>query len=74
MDVRWLLDVGFQAFFRILVAVTSDMNVIMVGAQNLSFGRPGAPTLAPWGTIGRSRNSWEHKKRDLGVQAWILLI
>ena len=40
--------------------------------QNQSFGMPGASTLAPWGTMGRSRGTWGLKKGDLGVQAWIL--
>ena len=30
-----------------------------------------APSLAPWGTIELSRGTLEHKKRDVGIQAWI---
>ena len=41
------------------------------GAQNLSFGMPGASTLAPWGTMERSRGTWGFKKGDLGAQAWM---
>ena len=26
---------------------------------------------APWGTIERSRDTLEHKKGDVGIQAWI---
>ena len=47
---RWFLDVSFQ--------VTSFMHNVKFGdgfcyfgAQDLSFGRPGAFILAPWGTI-----------------------
>ena len=50
-----------------------ETDMVTFGAQNLSFGMPGASTLAPWGTMGRSRGTWEHKKGDLGVQAWIFI-
>ena len=30
-------------------------------------------TLAPWGTMGRSRDSWEDTKGHLGVQTWIFI-
>ena len=36
---------------------------------NLSYGQPGASTLASWGTLGRSRGMWEHNTRHFGVQA-----
>ena len=39
----------------------------------MSFGMPVASTLAPWGTIVRSRGTWEHEKGNLGVQAWIFV-
>jgi hypothetical protein len=39
----------------------------------LVIGRPGASTLAPWETMGRSRSTWEHLKGHLGVQAWIFI-
>ena len=47
--------------------------MVTFGTQNLSFGMPGASTLALWGTMGRSRGTWEQKKGDLGVQAWIFI-
>ena len=47
--------------------------MVIFGPPNLSFGRPGASTFAPWATMGRSRGPWEHKKGDLGVQAWIFI-
>ena len=53
--------------------VILETDTVTFGAQNLSFGRPGASTFAPWGTMGRSRGTWEHKKGDLGVQAWIFI-
>ena len=69
---RWFLDVGFQIiFFQITLILETDIGTF--GAQNQSFGMPGASTLAPWGTMGRSRGTWEHKKGDLGVQAWIFI-
>ena len=43
------------------------MDTVTFGARNLSFGRPGASTLAPWGTVGRSRYTWEHKKGDRSI-------
>ena len=30
-------------------------------------------TLATWGTRGRSRGTWEQKKGDLGIQAWVFI-
>ena len=29
--------------------------------------------LTPWGTMGRSRDSWEDTKGHLGVQTWIFI-
>ena len=49
----------------------SDLCIVISGAQNLLFGMPIAATLAHMGTIENSRGIWEHKKGDLGVQAWI---
>ena len=67
---RWCLDVGFQIiFFQITLIWETD--IVIFGIQNQSFGMPGASTLAPWGTMGRSRGTWGLKKEDLGVQAWI---
>ena len=61
----------FSSFLQITVILETE--TVSFGAQNLSFGRPGASTLAPWGTMGRSRDTWEHKKGDIGVQAWIFI-
>ena len=33
----------------LFIAVTLDMNIVILGMQNLSFGRPGASTFAPSG-------------------------
>ena len=43
-------------------------------AENVLLGMLFAFTLAPWGTIERSRGPSAHKKGDVGVQAWILSI
>ena len=32
----------------LFTAVTSDMDIAILGVQNLSFGRPSALSLAPW--------------------------
>ena len=53
--------------------IVLETDTVIFGPQNLSFGRPGACTLAPWGTMARSRGAWEHKNKDLGVQAWIFI-
>ena len=55
---RWFLDVSFQVtFLQIAMILETD---------TVTFG-------APLGTMGRSRGTWEHKKGDLGVQAWIFI-
>ena len=69
---RWFLDVGFQIVF-LQITLILETDIVTFGAQNYSFGMPGASTLAPWGTMGRSRGTWGLKKGDLGVQAWILI-
>ena len=69
---RWFLDVGFQIiFFQITLILETD--IVTFGVQNQSFGMLGASTLAPWGTMGRSRGTWGLRKRDFGVQAWIFI-
>ena len=57
--------------FRITLILETD--IVTFGAQNHSFGMPGASTLAPWGTMARSRGTWGLKKEDLGVQAQIFI-
>ena len=44
---------------------------VLAPIMYVSVGMLDAPTLAPWGTIGRSRGTWQHKKGYVGVQAWI---
>ena len=53
------------------IVVYLEKDTVTFGAQNLSFGRPGASSLAPWGTMGRSRGTWEDTKGHLGVQTWM---
>ena len=68
--LRWCPDV--VAMSRILqVTVISGASGVRFGAQNVVFGMLGSTTLAPWGTIERSRGTEEHKKGDVGIQAWI---
>ena len=52
----------------------SGMDVVSFGTQNVSFGMffaSTASTLAPWGTIVKTRVPWEHKKGDFVVQVWV---
>ena len=63
----------YVQFTFVQIGVILETDTVTFGTQNLSFGRRGASTLAPWGTMGRSRDTWEHKKGDLGVQAWIFI-
>ena len=37
----------------LLRVVTLDKDLVILGVQNLSFARPGASTLAPWGPFWR---------------------
>ena len=53
------------------MTVISGAGVVCFDAQELSFGMLAASALAPEGAIDRSRGTWEPKKGDLGVQAWI---
>ena len=72
MLARWCLDVGFQIiFFEITLILETD--IVTFGPQHQSFGMPGASTLAPWGSMGRSRGTWGLKKGDFGVQARIFI-
>ena len=66
---RCSFDVTCFAIHGDLGRGSSD--VVSFGAQNIPFGMPVASTLAPWGTIERSRGTSKHKKGDLEVQAWI---
>ena len=45
-EAGWLLQVSFLACFCIVV--TLDMHIVILGDQNLSFGRPSASALALW--------------------------
>ena len=52
-----------------MVIVGAD--VVSFGAPTLQFGMIVASTLVSVGSIERPRGIAEHKKGDLGVQAWI---
>ena len=76
VDASWLLEVGFYGFP--FIAVTLDKNFVILGVQNLSFGRPGASISQPWGPFcqledtlgdhGSSRkDKWEPGTRFLLV-------
>jgi hypothetical protein len=66
----WML-VSRSYLFQITLILETD--IVTSGAQNQSFGMPGASTLAPWGTMGRSRGTWGPKKGDDGVQACVFI-
>ena len=40
---------------------------------SLSFGKPDASTLAPWGTMGAIQGDLGIHEGHLGVQAWIFI-
>ena len=76
MEASWLLEVGFYGFP--FIAVTLDTNFVILGVQNLSFGRPGASILPPWGpscqledTLGdhgsSRKDTWEPRTRFLVI-------
>ena len=41
-----------------LLVVTLDMDVVILGIENLSFCRPGASSLAPWEHFGSLGTPW----------------
>ena len=50
-------------------------DVFHSAAQNMSFGMPVASTLAPAGSIERSRGTWEHERMEtLGARLGFLTI
>ena len=59
-----LLEIGFRLSLHI--AVTLDMHVVILGAPSVSFGRPGAFTLAPWGPF------WQHDKWRSRVRLFVI--
>lgn len=66
----WCLDnVSMSQFLQ--STMLWGVDVVTCGARNLSFGNPVAFTLAPWGTIARSRGLWDQEKGDRRAQAWI---
>ena len=66
--VTWCLDVvSVTLVLQFIVLLVADVGSL--GVQNVSFGMPVASTLAPLGSMDRSRGVWEQKKGDLGVQA-----
>ena len=54
-EASWLLEFSFME--PLLIAVTLDTDIVISGVQNISFGMPGASTLAP---LGSSLASEEH--------------
>ena len=66
---------AFRAHFLCLLVSLGTLCLIICffWSPNLSFGKSAVSTLASWGALGRSRNTWEHKKGDLGVLTWIFI-
>ena len=60
----------FILFYTMIPGIL-EMDAVSFGAPSLPRGRPGASTLAPWGTMGRSRDTREHRDGDLWAQASI---
>ena len=68
--VRWCQDaVSMSLVFQLTLIWGVDVGSF--GAQHVLFGMPVASTFSPWGTIERSRGTWEHKTGGHGVQASI---
>ena len=62
----------------LLIALTVDMDIIILGVQNLAFGRPGASTspfsraiLAARGHLG---GPWEQQEEHVGCGTRLLVI
>ena len=68
MLVRWCPDV-VSISVVLQFAVIVGVEVVILGAQQTTFGMPVAFALAPLGAIERSRGTWEDKQGDFGVQA-----
>ena len=67
---RWLLEISFQASPRI--AVTLELRIVVLGAQNLSCRRPSASALVPRVTIlgdhrSSSKDTWVSSIRFAGI-------
>ena len=68
MEARWLLDACLHVSFSHSRYFGYDMKFGIF----LEFENYRSAGLSPdWETMGQSRGTWEHKKRDLGFQAWI---
>ena len=72
-EASWLLEVSFHGIFYRIVSVTAtlEMHIVILVAQNLSFGRPGAwclhfdtlvTILAAWRQLG----PWEQQEGHAG--------
>ena len=57
--------------FKMDIDVTKE--VVKLGAQNLLSMMSAASTVPPWGTIYRSRRTWEHKRANHGAQASVVI-
>jgi hypothetical protein len=49
-----------------------ETDIVIFGAKPVIW-QACCLTLASWGSLGRSRGTLEHKKGDLGVQAWVFI-
>ena len=58
LDRWWTNAVSMSRVLQL--TVISGADVVSFGVQNMSFGMVVVVTLAPWGTIGRSRGTWVH--------------
>ena len=56
-QASWVWRLVFKAFS--LIAVTLDTDIVILGAQRLSFGKPGASFLQPWVPFCQLRDTLE---------------
>ena len=65
-EASWLLEVGFLVYP--VTAVTLDTNFAILGVQNLSFAKPVASILPPWGPFCQLGDTRGDHGRHMGAQ------
>ena len=81
-NIHWFYLTGFALCRRPLTIAHrskafdswhfGETDIVIVGAKPVIW-QACCLTFACWGTLGRSRGTLEHKKGDLGVQAWVFI-
>ena len=58
---------------RLRISVTVDVDIAISDVQNLSVGRPGASTLAPWELfclLGDALGDYRSSRKDMRLGVW----